>query len=241
MIEFTSNTPTIAEVYNYTYSNKITKTRFFYEERDVLKSKFKIQKRIVYKKNKEGKFTTPDERLFIYSESAPQYSPYIIKKRGGRQLKYRHSYDIIMCIQKSEDGKYDFWKSKIIWRTGSQKKIPNNIPQNKVKSVLKRTRDRLEQKYKKLSVRERKSVLSKEFEKIRKNGKYLNTGDYLACEFGIMLDAYMRDYFIQSKFDCLYGKSYYNKPTKGINFPFGDKHWLMCIDLLMKKGIIVYR
>ena len=40
-----------------------------------------------------------------------------------------------MCIQKSEDGKYDFWKSKIIWRTGSQKKIPNNIPQNKIKSV----------------------------------------------------------------------------------------------------------
>lgn len=212
-------------------------------KRDVLPSKFKIEKRTVYRKNKEGKFSTPSERLFVYSESAPQYGQF--KKFKGkdskRQLKIRHSYDIIVCIQPTSSGQYSFWDSKVIWRVGSQKKVPKTIPQNKVKCVHSDTRRRIEKKFSKLPKKERIVAMKKEFDKIRKNGKYINDSDYIASEYHIMLDFYYRDAFVMKAFDCLYGRLWWDKPTEGILMPYADKHFLMCIEQLLRRGIIKYK
>lgn len=243
MIEFKSNTPTIAEVYQYTYSNKTVRTRFANKKRDILPSKIKIEKRTVYKKNKEGEFTAPEERLFIYSESAPQYYPYNKVKTNGakRQLKIRHHYDIIIAIQKTPSGNYSFWDSKIIWRVGSLKKYPKYIPQNKVKTIHNDTRQRIERKYAKLPLKEKRIAMEKEFNKIRKNSPYLNDGDYVSQEFGINGDNYFRDYPLQVKFNCLYGRCYHTDLPKDIAFPFFCKHALNMIEFLLKKGIIKYK
>ena len=93
MIEFKENTPTIAQVYQYTYLNRHTFTRFFNEERDVLKTRIRIERRITYRKNKEGKFTVPYERLLIKSYSYPQYKPYISvkSKNAKKQRTIKHS------------------------------------------------------------------------------------------------------------------------------------------------------
>ena len=52
MIEFKENTPKIFEVYQYTYRNRHTQSRFKNEERDMLKTRVSISRHIVYKKNK---------------------------------------------------------------------------------------------------------------------------------------------------------------------------------------------
>ena len=240
MIEFTNRTPTIAQVYQYTYSNPKTRSRFENEERDILKSKVKIQKRTVYKRNKENKQMTAEERLYIYTESTPQYYPYSkVKSKGAiKQRKIHHQYDTILLIQKDSNGEYNFWNSKIVWRVGSFKKYPKVIPQSKVKQIHHETRERLEKKYSKLPMKEKRIAINKELDKIRKRAKYLSDGDYVAQEYGIMLDVYFRDHFIQKQFDCLYGRCWHNEETQGIDLPFADKHLLAILHFCMKKGII---
>lgn len=243
MVEFKENTPTISQIYQYTYSNPKLRNRFEYMKRDVLPTKFKIEKRTTYKRNKENLQLTPSERIFVFSQSAPQYRPYSsVKTKGAkRQLKIRHDYDIILCIQPTEDGTYSFWRSKMIWRCGSFKKVPKNIPQNKVKTIHADTKKRIERKYAKLLPKEKKIAMNKEFEKIRRNSPYLNDGDYLAQEYHIMLDFYYRDAYIMSKFNCLYGRCWWTEPCKGVDFPYADKHVLNCLNQLLKRGILKYK
>ena len=242
MVEFTNRTPTIAQVYNYTYKNKSTWTRFFNEERDILKTRIKIIKRTVYKKNKEGKFTTPDERLYISTTSAPQYPPFNkLKSKGAlKQRKIKHTYESVYLIQNTPNG-YDFWQSKMVWRVGSQKRVPNKISQSKVQTIFEETRRKLERKYSKYPPKKQKELIRRDIEHIRKRASYVSVGDFLAKVYGIMLDVYYRDYFVQKKFDCLYGRSWYNQPYSGIEYPFLDKHSISVLNFLLKRGIIKYK
>lgn len=243
MIEFKENTPTVAQIYQYTYYNKKLRSRFKNEKRDILISKLRIQERIVYSKNKEGKFTTPDERLFVYSESAPQYYPYLKVKssKAKRQMKIKHHYDITICIQKTDEGEYEFFKSKMVWRVGSLKKYPTYIPQSKVKTIHTDTKEKIKKRYSKLPLDKQKIAVKKEFDKIRKTAKYLSDGDYVSRVYGINGDAYFRDYPIQEKFNCLYGKCYHKILPKGINFPFADKHLIAVLKFLMQKQVLKYK
>ena len=242
MIEFKENTPTIAQVYQYTYLNRHTFTRFFNEERDVLKTKIKIERREVYKRNKENKWTTPSTRLVVFSESTPQYYPYtkIKSKNAKKQRKIHHEYDVTLIIQDTPNG-YDFWNSKMIWRTGSFRKVPKNIPQSKVKQIHKETLEKLERKYKKLPQKQKAEMIRRECEKIRKRATYISDGDFIARTTGIMLDAYYRDHFIQKKYNCLYGRCWTDKEYKGISFPFADKHLLAILNFCLRRGIIKYK
>ena len=242
MIEFKSNTPTISDIYQFTYSNRIVRNRFEYKERDIVKTKIKITRRTVYKKNKEGQFTAPEERLHIESFSYPNYPPYtkIKSKCAKKQRKIRHEYSIICCIQNTTNG-YNFWNSKIIWRVGSFKKWQENVPQNKVKTIYKSTRDRFERKYAKLPIKERQSAIKKECDKIRKNSTYLDKGDYNSRVNGINGDFYFRVSPLAIRYNCLYGRCYHTELPKDIKFVFFDKHTLYLIEWLMKRGILKYK
>lgn len=242
MIEFKSNTPTISQVYQYTYKNRHTYSRFFNEERDVLKTKIKIEKRTVYKKNKENKWMTPEERLYVRSESFPQYGKYLsVKTKGAKkQRKIRHQYDIILLIQNTPNG-YDFWNSKICWHVGSFKKYPKYIPQNKVAQIHGDTRARLEKKYGKLPQKKKNEMIRRDIESIRKRSKYISDGDYVSRELGINGDYYFRVAPLQLNFACGYGKVWYTEKPRDILFPFFDKHMLGCIHALMRIGIIKYK
>lgn len=239
MIEFSDipDSLTIANIFEFTY--RYMNTRFTNSDRDILPSRLRITERRKYHRNKEGKYNTPEEMLLISSMSAPQYKPYTNEKTKGaeRQLKYRHTYDVRIALQLSDDECYSYRKSKIIWRTGSYKK-PKKAPQSKVKTIYRETYDRLERKYSKFTKSERNKKIRIETDRIRKNAKYLDNGDYNSREFGIMLDCYYRDYFIQHKFGCLYGNCTYTEPYYEINLPFFDKHMIAVLLLLIKKGIL---
>lgn len=242
MISFSDITPTISQVYQYTYSNPKTKTRFEYMKRDVLKTRVRIEKRTVYKKNHESKFNDPEERLLIKSFSYPQYYPYtkVKSKRALKQRKIRHEYDCTILIQNTPNG-YSFWDSKIRWHLGSFRKWQDNVPQNKVKSIFNKTRERLERKYAKLPPKERKLAIKKECDKIRQRAEYLDKGDYNSRVNGLNGDYVFRLAPLQLKFDCGYGKVYYTECPKDISFPFFTKHDLRIIEYLLRSGIVKYK
>lgn len=242
MVEFKFNTPTIAQVYAYTYKNPHTYTRFFNEERDILKTRIKIIKRTVYKKNKEGKFTTPEERLYVASVSAPQYPPYNkVKSKGAlKQRKIKHTYESVYLIQNTPNG-YDFFRSQIIWRNGSFKKVPKTIPQSKVKQIHDDTREKLARKYAKYPKKQQSELIKRQISRIQKTARYISDSDYIAQVYGIMLDAYFRDYPLQVANSCLYGRCYFFKKPRDIKFCFFTKHDLGIIHMLLKRGILKYK
>lgn len=230
---------TIRNIYYYTYSNHLTETRFEYSDRDVLPSRFKIVNKLIYKKNKQGEFSTPEERLVISSTSAPQYKPYTNSKskKSQKQMKYKHTYDIIMCIQPINDKHEYSLDSKIIWRIGSYKKY-KKAPQSQVKSIYRETREKLNKRFSKF--KNCKERVEREIEKIKKSAPYLCDSDYQCVKKGIYLDSYFRDYYIQQLMGCLYGPCWHTNTVKGIEMPFFDKHMLCIILALLKKGILKY-
>ena len=192
MIEFTNKTPVIADVYRYTYLNPHTYNRFEYAKRDIVKTRIHLERRITYRKNKEGRYSVPSERLLIKSYSYPQYRPYLsIKtKKAKKQRTIRHEYDVIMCIQPYGDkNEYSYQYSKIIWRVGSFKKW-QKPPQSKIKSVYKETREKLEKKYNKLPLKEKKKAIKEQIDKIKRRGEYLDVGDFCSRSLGICGDDY---------------------------------------------------
>lgn len=228
---------TIQNILIYTYNNKLTHSRYYNSERDVLPSTIKVVQRTVYKKNKEGQYSAPEERLMIISKSAPQYAPYNSNLRKGtqRQMKVKHQYDIILCIQPINDKKEYSLDSKMIWRVGSYKKY-KKAPQKYVKTIYSETRENLKKRFSKYKDCNKK--VKKEIDKIRKNAPYLCDGDYQAQIQGIMLDCYYRDYYVQNKFGCLYGPCWYKEQYEGILLPFADKHLISVINILIRKKII---
>ena len=242
MIRFTDRTPKICDVYNYTYSNKNTYSRFLNEERDILKTSIKIENRFAYEKD-GGSWKKAEEKLQITATSAPNYYPYIkVKsKNAKKQRKIKHQYDVTILISKDENGKYNFWSSRIIWRTGSLKGVPRYIPQNKVQQIHRDTIRKLERKYSKYPSSKKKELIQYEIERIKRRSPYLCDGDYIAQEFGVFLDGLYRDQFIQKKFDCLWGKCQWNESYKGIEYPFFDKIMIGVLNFLLRKGIIKYK
>ena len=246
MIEFTSKTPTISQIYQYTYSNPSVWNRFEYADRDVLKTKIKIERRLVYRKNKEGKYSTLDERLIIHTESFPNYPPYsYIKTKGAKkQRKIRHEYTATYCISKDENGNYNYWTSKIRWHLGSFRKWVDRPPQSKIKSIYRETYARLERKYRKLTPIKRKEMIRREVEHIKKRATYLDVGDWNSRVNGLMGDFVFRVAPLQLKFDCGYGRIWYTDLPKGENspqFPFFTKHDIKIIGYLLRYGILKYK
>jgi hypothetical protein len=231
----TEQTPTIATVYRYTFQD--LHTRFFNKERDILTTKIKVTNKIIYKKNKEGKFSSPDERLDIMSWSAPQYKPYL-KKDQKRQMKVKHHYDIILVLQKDDFGEYSFM-SKIQWRVGSYKKWDSKPSQAKVKTILGSTKERLKKSCITKGEFDREKY-NKKIEQYKKSGRYLDCGDYNSQEKGINGDNYFRNYLVQARFDCLFGPLPDKSLSESIdtNYPFFCKHTLAVIDYLLKRKII---
>ena len=244
MIRFTERTPTIAQIYQYTYSNPKVRNRFEYMERDVLKTRIKITKRLVYRKNKESKTMTPDELICVESVSTPQYYPFNkVKTKGAKkQRKIHHQYDCFFAFSKDEDGNYSFWNSRVIFRIGGYKKWETNVPQNKLKSVLKSTRERLEKKYSKLPPKEKQKEIKKQIDKIRQHGIYLDVGDYNA-DRGLNGDFYFRVASLAEKYDALYGRSFFKElpPSDYADFIFFPKHAIAIINWCLRRGIIKYK
>jgi len=218
------------------YTDRYFKTRFEYSLRDVLKSKIKIINKKTYIKDRPGTF---EEKLEIVSWSAPQYSPYN-RHTKGRQMKYKHTYDVVIQLARDDNGEYSY-DSKIRWRVGSFKQVPKYIPQKEVKTIQKETRAKLKKKYenKKITETQKKIEIKKELDLIRKNGKYLCAGDYIAQVLGINLDNYNRNFYIQMQFGCLYGPLSGAKASDENDLmPFFCKHMLAVLLFLMSKKII---
>lgn len=242
MIRFTSRTPKICDIYNYTYSNKQTYSRFLNCDRDILKTKIKIERRFIYRKSSNG-INQPTENLIIHSESCPQYYPYNkVKTKGAKkQRKIHHQYDCFFAFSKDEDGNYSFWNSQVIFHIGSYKKYPKEIPQSKTATIHKSTRERLERKYKKLPQKQKDEMIKKEILRIKKHASYICDSDYIGGELHINGDFYFRCNPLLLKFDASYGKVYYSEAPDGILYPFFPKHAIACINFLLRKGIIKYK
>ena len=245
MIHFSEKTPTIAQIYLYTYQNPHTWNRFDYAERDVLKTRIKITQRKVYRKNKEGKYSTPDELICLESVSTPQYYPYTTVKTKGakKQRKIHHQYDCFFAFSKDENGQYTYQGSKIIFRIGSFKKWVDKPPQNQIKSVYRDTMNKLERKYRKLSPTKRKEMIRRDVEHIRKVGRYLDVGDWNSQVKGLNGDFVFRVAPLAEKYSCLYGRSYFKELPRDdyATFVFFPKHAISIINFLLKRGIIKYK
>jgi len=232
-------TPSFKQIWDYTYLYK--KTRFTNMDRDILPSKIKVTNRLVYKKNKEGKFSTPDEKLEIVSWSAPQYGEYLRQKskKASRQLTIKHTYNLVLVLQKDILGEYSF-ESKVMWRVGSNKKWDSTPPQSKIKTIYHSTREKLKKKHtNKKTGKLDKVEYNKAIELIKKKGKYISVGDYNSQERGIMADFYFRIQPLCHAYSCLYGPVTQDKfHADAGSYPFFDKHTLGVILYLIKRGII---
>jgi hypothetical protein len=231
------STPTIRDIWLYTYKRK--ETRFYNMDRDILPSRILVTNKLVYKKNKEGKYSTPDEKLSIVSYSAPQYGEYLRGKRGVRQMKVKHNYDVTFSLQKDPLGEYSL-DSKILFRVGSYRKWNPDPPQSKIKTIKTKTRIALKKKFTNKSGKLDRDKYSKALELIRKRGKYLSTGDYNSQALGLNGDFYFRQMPLLYAQGCLFGpltQREFNKDEKD-TYPFFGKHELGVIMVLLKKGVL---
>lgn len=243
MIRFSNKTPTIAQIYQYTYQNPHTYNRFEYGERDIVKTSIKIIKRTSYVKNKEGKWSAPEEKLYVVSSSYPQYGEYLnVRTKGAkRQRKIKHTYNIELVIQNTPNG-YSYFDSKIKWRVGSYCKWPKSIKQSLTKQVHLDTRKKLEKKYSKLPPKQKVEMIRREIERIRKHGKFVSDGDAISTLYGLNGDWYWRVSYLAMQNDCVIGRVYTTEPPKeNIRFVFFDKHMIQLLNYLMKRGIIKYK
>lgn len=237
---------TIRSLIYYTLKTDPPSNRKKYWKRDVLRSKLRIIKKIVYHKvGPNVQFTTKYE---IRSYSRPQYSPYTSIKGGNKKNQkitdsIEHTYPIAIQFSTNDKGivTYD---SQIRWRTGSFKKWVDKPSQGLIKSVYRETSDKIKLKLSKTmkgkSSKEINEAYEAEINKIRQKGKYLSVGDYNAQVNEVYGDGYFRDYVLQYSYNSLYGPLWYKEFPKDqrLKFPFADKHLWGVILALVKKGII---
>lgn len=244
-VKITELTPTIKQIFLYTW--EVRKNRFTYSERDVVPSRIKILKKLVYSKNKKGEYSTPDERLDIVSVSYPQYRPFnqLVSHRDVLQRTVSHQYNCVVCIVKDKNKQFSM-DSKIVWRVGSFKKYVHKPPQKLIKMIYEDTEEKLKQRFSKSKSYTKGDVLRvtrRWIKKNKRNAPYYSVGDYNAQALGINADNYFRIYPFQYKFDCLYGPPTQIEPSRhpydtDIKFPFFDKHMLAIIFLLLRKNIL---
>jgi len=112
------NNWTLRRLINETHGHQETRTRFDYQQRDMVKG-IRIEKISVYDGKQPGEART---KFIIRSQSIPQYWPYYTKKdsRGRprkRQIKYRHQYEVTIQLDhlsidvpfKGRTGGYGKW------------------------------------------------------------------------------------------------------------------------------------
>jgi len=233
-LDLSEGTYTIEQVLNFTAQSKF-KGRFEYAKRDRVKM-IKIKKVHVYSSDRT---TAPDIRFEVISSSTPQYRPYSPSRdKRGRYRKtqnsIKHEYDTTIVFGR-EGVRLDTtqWKMAV----GSMRRVPKNIPQNKVAQIHSDTRRKLEKWYGKGTTKYKEAI-----KKIKKSAKYISDGDFLAQVYGLNLDFIYRFAYVYWSHGHLYGRNYYgNVPAKKTNpqnimaFP---KHAIVIIKELMKQGIL---
>jgi len=236
-IRFQKDTPTIRQIWVYTWRIEQLRRRFDYMKRDILPSRIRLTERLTYSKDRPS---NPDKKLIIQSFSAPQYYPYhkVKSKNAKRQRTVKHQYDITMSIQLDKNERFTF-DSRIKWRVGGFKKWVSKPDQKLIQSVYRETREKLNSKY-----GEGSSKVIEEIKKIRKKGRYLNVGDYNARANGLNGEFFFTLSPLLYIYNCSYGRLWNKepntkKPFNEIKFPFFCKHSLAVLFYLMKRKILL--
>jgi hypothetical protein len=224
-VVFGENTPTIKEVWLYTYRNM--ETRFDYRDRDVLK-RLRIN---LVKSYTKDRLNTPTQRFEIISYSYPQYSPYskVKGKFSKKQRKVKHEYQTILQIEELN------WNSRFRIRIGSQRKWPTNkqIKWNQIKAVHSSIREKYATKYGKGTDKYKKAL-----QEHRRKAKYLDVGDYISQVYGLNGDFYWRQAPLAKKFNCSFGLIWNKELPEDADYMFFGKHDLRIIEILLKRKII---
>lgn len=224
---------TLLQVFQYTMNSKF-KNRFDYRDRDVLKTVQIIEKKVFDKKEKKIKETY--YQIKLYTSSFPQYGKYITGKSGNKQRKYKHTYYGILELQELKIN------SKFRLRLGSEKKWNRNPPSSMLQSISKSERERIRNQVETLMRGKAKKLINEEYKKRmenrKKQGIYLDVGDYNARVNGINGDFYFRLSAILQKFGCLYGRGYNDNIPEDVTFPFLPKHTLRAVVYLFEKNIL---
>ena len=177
------------------------KNRFEYRERDVLKKVVVIKQTVLH----PDRPNEPTLTLVCKSFSYPNYSPYNNHvKNGGKQRKTKHQYDQTLSIETDSNGQFSMESTNWKYRLGSQKKWQDNVPQNKVKTIYRKTLSKWKKDYekdvenikkkytgeiKKKKLIEAKKKYDKRKTDHRKSAPYLDKGDFNSRVNGINGDA----------------------------------------------------
>ena len=217
---------TLRQIWLYTYENY--RNRFEYRDRDVLKS-IVINDIKSYKKDR---LDSPTKKFEVRTSSYPKYKPYseIKGKDSKKQRKVKHNYDLVFQFDRLD------WNSPFRWRVGSQRKYPEDksINYNNIKQLNNPIKEKLEKKYGKGTKEYKKAV-----ERHKRTAKYLDKGDYISQEYGIMADWYFRIQGLAYRSGNLYGLAWITEPSDlRYKVPFFDKHSLRVVQYLLTKGIV---
>lgn len=236
MANVIQGTYSVREVFHMTEQSEF-KTRFENAKRDKVKV-IRIKKIQYFKKDREG---APLVLYEIETQSTPQYYPYYTRKDNrGRtrktQRKIKHEYDITFQFDRlSIDTKN--WRG-VVGRLG---KI-EDPPFEKVKTIPREKMARWKKKYS-------KKILERKIRNHRNRAKYLNKGDYLAQEKGLMLDFLYRCAWVYKNNGHLYERGgykaalYLRQPPKAEftnkkRIMFFTKHQIILLNELMNRGYL---
>lgn len=244
-----NGTFTLSQMLENTWKTKF-KTRFEYQERDVLKKVIVIKQTVLH----PDRPNEPTITLMCRSFSYPNYSPYNNHvKNGGKQRKTRHQYDQVLSIETDSNGQFSMESTNWKYRLGSQKKWQYAVPQNKVKTIYRETLAKWKKDYEKeceqikkknsgetklKKLKEAKKKYDKRKADHRKSALYLDKGDFNSRVNGINGDSAFRLHPALKYWGHLYGRNAENLEANPQNV-FCPKHMLALIDFLIKKGILV--
>lgn len=249
MANVINGTFTLSQMLENTWKTK--KTRFEYQERDVLKKVVVIKQTVLH----PDRPNEPTITLICRSFSYPNYSPYNNHvKNGGKQRKTRHQYDQVFSIETDSNGQFSMESTNWKYRLGSQKKWQYAVPQNKVKTIYRETLSKWKKDYEKeceqikkknsgetklKKLKEAKKKYDKRKADHRKSAPYLDKGDFNSRVNGINGDFCFRCQKSFQTFGHLYGRMTEESCSDSLENVFCPKHMLALIDFLIKRGILV--
>ena len=223
-VTFSDKSLSIKDIWLYTYDSDY-QNRFDYMDRDVLKT---IRVRLIYRYKKDRK-NQPEKKFIVTTSSYPQYLPYIKEKqkRSKKQRKVKHQYEITLQLENMD------WNSRVMWRTGSQRKWvkDSQIPWTKIKELHSTVRERFIKLYGKGTKKYKDAI-----KKHKRRAKWISKGDYISKQLGINGDWYWRVQPRAYKTGQVYGLVW-ERESKDKDI-FFDKHFLRLIESLLKRRII---
>lgn len=244
-----NGTFTLSQMLENTWKTKF-KNRFEYKTRDVLKKVVVIKETTL----RPDRPNSPTITYIFRSFSYPQYGNYIKGKTGNKQRKYKHQYDQVLSIVADENGQFSMESTNWKYRLGSQKKWQTNVPQNKVKTIFRKTQEKWKKDYekeceqikkknsgdiKKKKLIEAKKKYDKRKTDHRKLAPYLDAGDFNSQVNGINGDFAFRCQKAYQYFGHLYGRVSQPDCSDDMANIFCPKHMLALIDFLIKRGILI--